>query len=252
MIDIINVSKSFGGITALSGVSFTIAPGTIHGLIGPNGSGKTTLLNVISGLEIPTAGRVLHKGTVISAHPPHRIAARGLVRTFQNIRLLENLSVEANLAIGCYRRSRPLLTRLTRRRRWGAYLSARDESLIAEVLDSLGITHLRSRRAGEASLAEKRKVEIARALCAEPEVVLLDEPIAGMHPVEKKEVAEIIRKIKAAGVTVLLVDHDMATVMSLCDTITVLNFGQRIASGPPGAIQADPAVIDAYLGTDDA
>jgi branched-chain amino acid transport system ATP-binding protein len=252
MIDIKEISKSFGGIMALHKVSFSVEGQTIQGIIGPNGSGKTTLLNIISGLDVPDSGQVVLNGRSITGLPPYKIALHGVARTYQNIRLFQNLTVEENLVLGRYKHFQGFSSSLVRSYRMGTYISQKDKKVFDDLLHWVGIYHLKDRLASEASLAERRKIEIVRALCIDPKILLLDEPVAGMHTVEKIEMSGIIQKIKELGVTILLVDHDMSTIMSICDTITVLNFGEKIATGPPQTIRKDPLVIEAYLGAEDA
>ncbi|OGA32968.1 MAG: hypothetical protein A3F75_06300 [Betaproteobacteria bacterium RIFCSPLOWO2_12_FULL_64_23] len=252
MIKISEISKSYGGVVALKNVSFTVGGQTIHGLIGPNGSGKTTLLNIVSGLDTPGAGHLALNGKPISGLPPYLIAAEGLARTYQNIRLFQNLTVEENLALGRHRHYGGFWSGLYRSYKTGTYIGKEDRRVIDDLLHWVGIHHLKGRLASEASLAERRKIEIARALCASPKVLLLDEPVAGMHAVEKREMGEIIKKVKQLGVTVLIVDHDMTTIMSVCDSITVLKLGSVIITGAPSTVKEDSRVIEAYLGVDDA
>ena len=252
MIKISEISKSFGGVVALNKVCFTVEPQTIHGLIGPNGSGKTTLLNIVSGFETSNAGRLALNGKSICGLPVHSIAAEGLARTFQNIRLFQNLTVGENLALGRHRHFGGFWSSLHRSYKTGTYIDKEDRRVIDDLLHWVGIHHLKGRLASEASLAERRKIEIARALCANPKVLLLDEPVAGMHAIEKKEMSEIIKKVKQLGVTVLIVDHDMTTIMSVCDNITVLQFGSVIVTGVPKTVKEDQRVIEAYLGAENA
>ncbi|HXX30714.1 MAG TPA: ABC transporter ATP-binding protein [Myxococcaceae bacterium] len=242
------VSRSFGALQALEGASFTVEPGTVHGIIGPNGAGKTTLLNIISGVLGPSSGEVVLGGRRIDGLPPHRVAALGLTRTFQNIRLFPALSAVENVLVGQHRvRRAPLGARLlllpsAARERQEATGRAR------ALLDRVGIRERAEERSSNLSYGDQRRVEIARALSAEPRLLLLDEPTAGMNPVEASGVGTLIREVASAGVSVVLIEHNVRLVMDLCTRVTVLNFGRVIADGTPAAVSVDPAVITAYLG----
>ncbi len=244
------VERTFGGLRAVDGASFEVAAGTVHGLIGPNGAGKTTLINLVSGLLAPTAGAITLGGRAIAGLAPHRIAALGVARTFQNIRLFPDLTARDNVLVGQHLRRRPsLLARLLMLR------SAADEARVAraqagELLARVGLPDRVDEAARHLSYGEQRRVEIARALASGPSLLLLDEPTAGMNPVEVQGVAQLIRQVAAEGHSVLLVEHNVRLVMDVCDRITVLNFGKVIAEGTPAAVAADPVVITAYLGSE--
>jgi branched-chain amino acid transport system ATP-binding protein len=244
------VERSFGGLRAVDGASFEVEVGQVHGLIGPNGAGKTTLINLVSGLLAPTGGAIELGGRAIGGLAPPRIAALGVARTFQNIRLFPELTARDNVLVGQHLRRHPsLLARLLLLR------SAREEALAAreragELLARVGLPDRVDEQARHLSYGEQRRVEIARALASEPSLLLLDEPTAGMNPVEVQGVAKLIRQVAAEGHSVLLVEHNVRLVMDVCDRITVLNFGKVIAQGPPAAVAADPAVITAYLGSE--
>jgi branched-chain amino acid transport system ATP-binding protein len=244
------VERTFGGLRAVDQASFDVVAGTVHGLIGPNGAGKTTLINLVSGLLAPTAGTIELGGRAIAGLPPHRIAGMGVARTFQNIRLFPELTARDNVLVGQHLRRHPsLLARLLLLR------SARDEAKASRqraeaLLAVVGLPDRVEEEARHLSYGEQRRVEIARALASEPSLLLLDEPTAGMNPVEVKAVAQLIRKVAAEGHAVLLVEHNVRLVMDVCDRITVLNFGRVIAEGTPAAVAADPAVITAYLGSE--
>jgi len=233
----------------VDGASFEVRAGEIHGLIGPNGAGKTTAINVISGLLSPTGGAVRLSGREIQALPPHRIAALGVARTFQNIRLFQDLSARDNVIVGEHLvRKASLAARLlvlpsSRAEERGARARA------GELLERIGLAERARERARNLSYGEQRRVEIARALAAEPRLLLLDEPTAGMNPVEVQAVAALIRSVAAEGRSVLLIEHNVKLVMDVCDRITVLDFGKVIAEGTPAAVAKDPAVIAAYLGS---
>jgi ABC-type branched-subunit amino acid transport system ATPase component len=243
------LERVFGGVRAVDGASFEVREGEIHGLIGPNGAGKTTAINVISGLLAPTGGAVRLGGRDIQGLAPHRIAALGIARTFQNIRLFPELSARDNVLVGAH---------LVRRASLAARLlvlpsSAEEErgarARAGELLERIGLSSRAHDRARNLSYGEQRRVEIARALAAEPRLLLLDEPTAGMNPVEVQAVAALIRSVAAGGRSVLLIEHNVKLVMDVCHRITVLDFGKVIAEGPPALVAKDPAVIAAYLGS---
>jgi branched-chain amino acid transport system ATP-binding protein len=244
------VERTFGGLRAVDGASFEVAAGTVHGLIGPNGAGKTTLINLISGLLAPGAGTIELGGRSIAGLAPHRIAGMGVARTFQSIRLFPELTARDNVLVGRHLRRHPsMLGQLL------ALPGARREARAARasavaLLERVGLPARAHEEARHLSYGEQRRVEIARALASEPRLLLLDEPTAGMNPVEVQGVAQLIRQVAAEGHSVLLVEHNVRLVMGVCDRITVLNFGKVIAEGTPGEVAAHPAVITAYLGSE--
>jgi branched-chain amino acid transport system ATP-binding protein len=227
------VSKRFGGLQAIADVSFSVRPGEIVGLIGPNGAGKTTLFNLLVGLERPSAGQIALQGLSIMGLRPHRIAARGMTKTFQNVALFSEMSVLDNvLAAGLLRRSVADARELARR-----------------CLERVGLRDVETKAAGELSFPERARVELARALCTEPKVLLLDEVMAALNASEMDAVLALVRQLRdEAGLTLLLVEHHMRAVMCVCERILVLNFGRLIADGVPAAIAHDADVIEAYLG----
>lgn len=243
-----NIRKSFGGLVAVDGVSFEVEAGQIKSLIGPNGAGKTTLFNVVNGLLAPDDGTVAFKGRQIAGWRPHRIARAGMSRTFQNPSLFGRMNVLENVMIGRHGRSRGGF--------WGCALrlpgQQREERSIRAVavreLEFVGLARLASVSASSLTFGQRRMVELARALAAEPDLLLLDEPASGLNTGEKRELGDLIKAIRGRGITVLLVEHDMSMVMGLSDSIVVLHNGAKIAEGTPAEIQNNEKVIRVYLG----
>jgi len=239
----------FGGLVAVNNVSFKLETGDLFGLIGPNGAGKTTCFNLITGVYKPTDGHIRFEGKEITGTPPNRIAHLGISRTFQNIRLFKALSVLENVVVGGFLRAHTgLMSSL-------AYLPSainetremKEEAL--KLLDVLNLRHVANVRSADLAYGMQRRLEIARAMATKPKLLLLDEPAAGMNPQEKDELNAIVKKIRDEhDMTVLLIEHDMRFVMSLCERIVVLDHGEEIAAGPPQMIRNDPKVIAAYLG----
>ncbi|HZZ83613.1 MAG TPA: ABC transporter ATP-binding protein [Anaeromyxobacteraceae bacterium] len=250
LLELDGVGRSFGGVQAVQSATFGVAPGEVHGLIGPNGAGKTTLLNLVSGLVRPTSGAIRLRGRRLDGLSSHRIAALGVTRTFQNIRLFPELSALDNVIVGAHlTRRAPLWQRLV-----FAPAAGREERSARgrahALLERVGLADRALERSANLSYGEQRRVEIARALAADPAVLLLDEPTAGMSHGEVESIAALIRDVAREGRSVLLVEHNLELVMGVCDRITVLDFGKVLADGAPGEVRADPAVIAAYLGAD--
>ena len=248
ILNISGVNKRFGGLQALTEVGIRIERGQIYGLIGPNGAGKTTFFNVITGLYQPDSGSFELAGKPYSPSAPHEVAKAGIARTFQNIRLFGEMSALENVMVGRHVRTRQGVFGAIFRHKAAREEEAAIRRRAQELLDFVGIGQYGNRTAKYLSYGDQRRLEIARALATDPQLLALDEPAAGMNATEKLALRELLVKIKNEGRTVLLIEHDVKLMMGLCDRITVLEYGKQIAEGLPGEIQKNEAVIKAYLG----
>ena len=251
MLELKGITQIFGGVTALNDVSFFIHADQITGVIGPNGAGKTTLFNIVTGIYQQTSGQVIFEGSDISGIPVERLAAKGMVRTFQNIELFGQMTVLENVMVGLHSKSKSGLFACSFKVPWAIKEERRIREEAHEWLRFVGIEQLADVQAANLPFGKGRMLEIARAMACKPRMILMDEPAAGLNSQETVGLAELIRKIRDLGVTVVLVEHDMELVMDICDRIVVLNLGQKLAEGTPREIQDNHEVIAAYLGDDD-
>ena len=252
LLSVEGLSKRFGGLQAVGDVTFSVPKGSIKALIGPNGAGKTTLFNLISGVIPPDSGRIIFRGAPVQGFSPHQIAGLGMARTFQHIRLFPKMTALENIMIGRHIHSRAGFVSGMLNLPW----TGREEKAIRrkslDIMQFLGIEALAYSEATSLAYGQQRMLELGRALACEPELLLLDEPAAGLNMRETSEMAKLVVRIRETGITVLLVEHDMSLVMNISDEIVVLSYGQKIADDKPLAIQRNPEVVRVYLGEDDA
>ncbi|QEO09289.1 ABC transporter ATP-binding protein [Protaetiibacter larvae] len=251
LLDVDHVTIKFGGVVALDDVSFDIKPGEILGLIGPNGAGKTTAFNVITGVYQATSGTVTFDGTRLAKKKRYQITKLGIARTFQNIRLFPSMTALDNVLVGADVHSKVGVLRAIFRTPYFRRTERESKELARELLTFVGVDGRAEEFSTNLSYGDQRRLEIARALATKPKLICLDEPAAGFNPAEKQRLMQLIRNIRDAGNTVLLVEHDMKLVMGVCDRIVVLEFGKKVAEGTPAEIQANPVVIAAYLGAEE-
>ncbi|WP_432474389.1 ABC transporter ATP-binding protein [Amphritea sp. HPY] len=246
----VNLDKHFGGVAAVTDLSFSVTEGEIYSVIGPNGAGKTTLFNMLCGYYVPSGGSITFAGKDLAGMETHQIAAQGISRTFQNLQVFYNMTVLENVMVGCHMRTRTGLIKAALR----LPSVIREERQVREwSMDALalcGLEHLADREAGSLPYGELKRLEIARALASDPKFLAMDEPAAGLNDTETVEMRQLIQRLKGRGITILLVEHNMGLVMQISDRVLVLGFGCLLAEGTPQEVQNNPAVIKAYLGED--
>jgi branched-chain amino acid transport system ATP-binding protein len=248
ILEVQNLSKDFGGLRALNNLGFDISEGEMVGLIGPNGAGKTTLFNILTGFYHPTSGRVIYDGENLSGLKPYEIVQRGIVRTFQQTILSMDSTVFSNVLMGCHMNLRSGVLREFLHTTSAAQDERRIRQQVQEIVEFLELDQLQNELAGNLPHGRQRVLAIAMALACNPKLLLLDEPVTGMNPVETKTMMDHIQKIREKGVTIIMIEHDMRAVMNICERLIVLNYGQKIADGRPDEIRGNKEVIEAYLG----